>query len=91
MESRERPSMSELSGRIAVAKSQMPLGSKWLHYKGGKYLLMDYVIYEASGEVAIVYGSLDSPGPKFVRPLAVWQDMIEWEGLQVFRFQLISG
>ena len=87
----EKVPMSELAERIATAKAQMPIGSKWQHYKGGKYLLMDYVIYEASGEVGVVYGSLDTPGVKFVRPLVVWQDMIKWNGIDVFRFRSLTS
>jgi hypothetical protein len=79
--------MSELMSRIDMAGQQLPIGSRWVHYKGGRYVIADLVILEASNEVGVVYRSEDHPGVKFLRALSVWQEMIEWEGIQVFRFR----
>jgi len=82
--------LSELTQRVSNAKDTIPVGSKWLHYKGGKYIVIDHVIIELTNEVGIVYISAENPTVKFLRPLVVWQQAVEWEGQKTFRFRYAS-
>jgi hypothetical protein len=82
--------LPELAERIAQAKSVIAPGTQWEHYKGGKYIVSDMVLYEASNEIGVVYRPLENPGVTFVRPLVQWQDVIEWNGAKVYRFRRLG-
>jgi len=82
--------LSELEKRISEAKASIGLGSRWQHYKGGKYIVKDVAIVESTTEVAVVYHPLEWPSVLFVRPLVAWQENVEYEGARVPRFQLLS-
>lgn len=84
-------SWSELEKRVSDAKAQIAPGSRWQHYKGGRYVVVDVVIIERTDEVGIMYRSLDHPTVIFMRPLVEWQDVVEHEGEKVFRFRSASS
>jgi len=84
-------SEAELLERVATAKAQVPVGSKWQHYKGGTYVVTDVVIIELTSEVGIVYLSLDHPSVKFLRPLVAWQEVVTWECEEAFRLRLLGS
>ncbi len=84
-------SLAELLAKVETAKQQVPIGSTWQHYKGGKYVVTDLVIIELTVEVAVVYLSLEHPSVKFLRPLVVWQEGVEWQGEEMFRFRFLSN
>jgi hypothetical protein len=86
----DKLSEAELLERVATARAQVPIGSKWQHYKGGKYVVTDIVVIELTNEVGVVYLSVEHPSVKFLRPLVVWQEGVEWEGEQTFRFRFLG-
>lgn len=83
--------LQEFEERLADAKAFIAPGSRWRHYKGGRYVVTDVVIIERTGEVGIVYRSLEHPLVTWLRPLVEWQDMMDYEGKQVFRFRLLGA
>lgn len=87
----DKLSPAELVAKVEAAKQQVPIGSKWQHYKGGKYVVTDLVVIELTNEVAVVYLSLEHPSVKFLRPLVVWQEGVEWQGEKMFRFRFLSN
>ncbi|HSX43295.1 MAG TPA: DUF1653 domain-containing protein [Candidatus Saccharimonadales bacterium] len=82
--------LPELALRLAKAKEFIPQGSKWRHYKGDEYAVIDLVLYEASSEVGVVYKPLANPIVTFVRPLVEWQDVLEHDGARVYRFRRLG-
>ncbi len=82
----EKP-IEQLEAQLAEARSQIAPGSRWQHYKGGNYVVVDIAIIELTQELAVIYRSLDHPASLWIRPLVTWQDMKEHDGVQVFRFR----
>ncbi len=85
----KRP-LPELELEIQQAKEAIPVGSKWQHYKGGKYAVVEIAMIELTSALAVVYVSLERPTVRFIRPLVEWQDVVEHEGAQVYRFRRIG-
>src|SRR5207245_1815568 len=65
-----------------------PPGSHFRHYKGGEYVVVGAAILEASLEPAVLYRPMAGDGANvcWVRPLSVWNELIQHEGEQVRRF-----
>lgn len=76
-----------LERMIAEAKKAVPPGSRWRHYKGGRYEVSGFAITEATQEVAVIYTPLEHPAVSFSRPLSVWQETVEWNGQTLPRFK----
>lgn len=79
-------SYEELERQIAEAKQKVRPGSKWRHYKGGEYTIVTLAVQEVDQQLAVVYSPLDHSEIAFTRPLAVWDEPVEWEGRTVTRF-----
>ena len=62
------------------------------HYKGRKYLVIGTAAHSETMERLIVYVALyDSPGPRlWVRPRAMFEEMVEVEGKPVPRFRYLG-
>lgn len=82
--------LPELERRISEAKTQIAPGSRWQHYKGGSYVVTDLVVIERTDEIGVIYRSLERPTVSFMRPLIEWQDVVEHEGVKVFRFRSLA-
>lgn len=87
----DKKPLSELDARVQVAKQQIPPNSRWQHYKGGKYVVLDIVVIERTLELAVIYRSLEHPTFSFMRPLVEWQDGVEYEGNKVYRFRSLQS
>lgn len=67
-----------------------PFGSLWRHYKtGALYGVYGSAIAEATQEPMVIYMPLEA-GVMFTRPLREWNELVEWEGKMVPRFQAAS-
>jgi hypothetical protein len=82
---------SELEKRLNDARAFIAPGSRWQHYKGGKYVVTDLVIIERTNEVAVMYRSLEHPTVPFLRPLVEWQDVVAYEGNKLYRFRQLGA
>jgi hypothetical protein len=85
----DKVSYETLETMIREAKGRA-LGSKWKHYKGGIYVISDIAIMEATNEVAVIYCPIERPNVKFVRPISVWSELVEWKERQVPRFSKLD-
>jgi Uncharacterized protein conserved in bacteria len=65
-------------------------GERYQHYKGGEYEIIDTAVHTESKEEVVVYRSL-TYGTTWVRPLAVFNDWVKVQGVQVPRFQKKAG
>ncbi len=70
-------SISELSKKLRSANEIVPLGSTFLHYKGGAYRITDLVINEFTQKVMVVYVRECGTYVKFARPIEEWFDICE--------------
>ena len=86
----DKLALPELEQRLNDARMQIAPGSRWQHYKGEKYVVVDLVIIERTNEMGVMYRSLERPTVTFMRPLIEWQDVVEHEGAKVFRFRSLA-
>lgn len=60
------------------------------HYKGNRYELIAIANYSETLEKIAVYKALYGEGEYWVRPLSMWEELVEVNGEQVPRFRYIK-
>ena len=60
------------------------------HYKGNLYEVIDVARHSETEEYLVVYKTLYGDFSTWVRPLDMFQETVEVDGLQVARFQFIE-
>jgi hypothetical protein len=60
------------------------------HYKGNEYIVLGVARHSETEEELVVYRQDYGDKGLWVRPLAMFQEMIEIDGKQVARFQFIG-
>lgn len=60
------------------------------HFKGGKYKLLNIAINSETMERMVVYKSLYGEEKIWVRPLSMWNEIVEYNGSKLPRFKLLS-
>ncbi len=65
-------------------ENKLPLGT-YRHYKGGIYEVLATATHSETLETMVVYQS-KKDGGIWVRPLAMWNDIIEKDGNHMTRF-----
>jgi hypothetical protein len=79
-------SMEEKSRIQALRENGPAAGSRYRHYKGGSYRVVDNAIHESTLEHLVIYG--DAEGNVWARPLDDWSAFVEVNGRSVPRFAL---
>ncbi len=64
----------------------IPKRGIYRHYKGKRYELLDIATHSETLEQMVVYRQLYGDGGVWVRPLAMWSEMVDVNGEQVPRF-----
>ena len=62
---------------------------KYRHFKGNEYEVIGMATHSESMEEMVVYRALYDDGGTWVRPAAMWDEVIEHNGQQVKRFTRI--
>lgn len=66
----------ELNHVLDRASKLVPVGSQWIHYKGGRYEVLNLCVTESKpDEVLVVYCSVKT-GVAFARPLHQWENFV---------------
>ncbi len=60
------------------------------HYKGNKYELLHIANHSETLEKMVVYKALYGDGEIWVRPLKMWNELVEVDGKMVERFKRID-
>lgn len=60
---------------------------KYRHFKGGEYQVYGIARHSETGEQLVVYEPLYGEGGLWVRPLSMFQEMVNHDGRQVPRFE----
>lgn len=60
------------------------------HYKGSQYELIAIANHSETLEKMVVYKALYGEGEYRVRPLSMWEELIDLNGEQVHRFRYIG-
>lgn len=60
------------------------------HYKGNQYEVIGFAKHSETLEDMVVYKALYGEGGTWVRPLSMWENLIEVEGKMVKRFEYVG-
>lgn len=69
---------------------EYPKEGKYRHFKGKEYRLLSIAKHSETLEEMVVYQALYGDGEIWVRPLSMWQDVIERDGKTYVRFAYIE-
>ena len=62
------------------------------HFKGNLYRVLFSARHSETGEEMVVYRALYGEGGLWVRPLAMWREAVEWDGVPYpHRFTYLGG
>ena len=60
------------------------------HYKGNRYELLYIANHSETLEKMVVYKALYGEGEIWVRPLSMWEEVVEVNGRKMPRFKLVD-
>ncbi len=63
---------------------------KYRHFKGNEYQVIGVAKYSETLEPMVVYRALYKPNELWVRPAAMWNEVIDKDGYRGPRFQYIG-
>ena len=69
-----------------MGTNAIPLGV-YRHYKGNQYEVIGFAKHSETLEDMVIYKALYSVGGTWVRPLSMWENLIEVDGKAVKRFE----
>lgn len=64
---------------------------KYCHFKGGIYEVVCVAKHSETLEEMVVYRNVSEPQKVWVRPLSMWNEMVEHDGKTVNRFTKIEA
>ena len=63
---------------------------RYRHFKGGEYEVVGIAKHSETGEEMVVYRALYGDGGLWVRPVSMWEEVIERDGERKLRFTYIG-
>lgn len=63
---------------------------RYRHFKGGEYEVLFTARHSETEEKMVVYKALYGEGGIWVRPLSMWNEIVEKDGILYKRFELIE-
>ena len=63
---------------------------KYRHFKGNEYEVLCIAKHSETGEEMVVYRALYGDGQTWVRPLCMWEEIVERDGKSFPRFTYIG-
>ena len=74
-----------------MPQEKLPPKGRYRHFKGNEYELLDFAKDSETGETMVVYRALYGDGELWVRPLSMWIEPIERDGVVYpHRFEFIE-
>lgn len=70
--------------------AELPMG-KYRHYKGGEYEVLDIARHSETEELMVVYRPLYGDRDLWVRPLDMFRESVEIDGISLPRFKFIGS
>jgi len=64
---------------------------RYRHYKGNEYLVIGVANHSETLEPMVVYKALYGEGELWVRPLSMWNETVEVNGVKFKRFEFIGN
>jgi hypothetical protein len=62
---------------------------KYRHYKGGEYEVVGFAKHSETLEDMVIYKALYGERGTWVRPLSMWEELVEVGGKSVKRFEYV--
>ena len=63
---------------------------KYIHYKGNEYEVIETALHSETLEELVVYRALYGERRLWVRPVTMWNELVEHEGRVVTRFTSVA-
>lgn len=63
---------------------------KYKHFKGNEYLVIGLARHSETDETMVIYKALYGDGELWARPLSMWNETVERDGVKFKRFEYIS-
>lgn len=63
---------------------------RWRHFKGREYQVLAVALHSETLEEMVVYRPLCGEGRLWVRPAAMWEELVERNGVQQPRFMYVG-
>lgn len=60
---------------------ELPPRGRYRHFKGGEYRLEDFARDSETGHIMVIYRALYGDGELWVRPLSMWFEPVERDGI----------
>lgn len=74
-----------------ITEKGMPPKGRYRHFKGNEYELLDFAKDSETGETVVIYRALYGEGELWVRPLEMWTQPVERDGvIYPHRFEFIG-
>lgn len=64
-----------------MEKNGLPKKGVYKHFKGQRYELMEFAADSETGETMVIYRALYGEGKLWVRPLSMWLEPVERDGV----------
>jgi len=75
---------------ISFVKQNIIKPGRYRHYKGNEYEVIGVGSHSETLEAMVVYRPLYGEGGLWVRPAAMWDEIIEKDGITIKRFEYIG-
>ena len=63
---------------------------KYRHFKGKEYEALGLATHSETGETLVIYRALYGEGDVWARPLSMWEEQVERDGITYQRFTYIE-
>ena len=79
-----------LTDFIFYGKKMVKIGGLYQHYKGNMYKVLEIAKHSETLEDMVVYKAMYGEGVVWVRPLSMFEEIIEKDGKMIERFKFIK-
>ena len=79
-----------LTDFIFYGEKMVKIGGIYQHYKGNMYKVLEIAKYSETLEDMVVYKAMYGEGGVWVRPLSMFEEIIEKDGKMIERFKFIK-
>lgn len=73
-----------------MVKKMVKIGGIYQHYKGNMYKVLEIAKHSETLEDMVVYKAMYGDGVVWVRPLSMFEEIIEKDGKMIERFKFIK-
>ena len=75
---------------MIIMGNTIAINGIYQHFKGGKYKVLDIATNSETMATMVVYKALYGDEKVWVRPLEMWNEIVEYNGIKRSRFKLLS-